>query len=65
MATERSSLPDWLSTLPCRLGVHDYEPQYLVTMAAIGLGDDRYPLRMRWQCSRCGDERVLPAGVSP
>lgn len=49
----------------CRFGHHDYEPQYVVRMDAIGLGDDRYPLRMRWRCSRCGTECTLPAGVSP
>ena len=65
MADGATAAVQALSTLPCRFGLHDYEPQYLVTMAAIGLGDDRYPLRMRWECSRCGDERVLPAGVSP
>lgn len=54
-----------LPTVICRFGHHDYEPQYLVRMDAIGLGDGRYPLRMRWKCSRCGEECTLPAGVSP
>lgn len=53
------------SRLLCRVGWHDYHPQYTVSMDIIGLGDERYPLRMRWRCERCGDEITLPAGVSP
>jgi hypothetical protein len=54
-----------LSLLLCRVDRHDYEPQYTVSMDVIGLGDEQYPLRMRWRCARCGDEITLPAGVSP
>ena len=62
--TETSLVGSLLAPL-CRFGHHDYLPQYVVRMDAIGLGDDRYPLRMRWRCSRCGEECTLPAGVSP
>jgi hypothetical protein len=54
-----------ITMLLCRIDQHDYEPQYTVSMDAIGIGDDPYPLRMRWKCTRCGEKITLPAGVSP
>jgi hypothetical protein len=52
-------------SLRCYAGWHDYDPQYTVNMDVLGFDEDRYRLRMRWKCKRCGKELTLPAGISP
>jgi hypothetical protein len=65
MNNERVDSLTSLSVLLYRVGHHDYEPQYTVSMDAIGLDNDAYSLRLQWVCRRCGDEITLQAGVFP
>ena len=53
-----------LPSIRCSAGWHDYEPLYTVKMDVIGFEEDPYQLRMRWKCTRCGEEITLPADVS-